>query len=127
MHDTDEMITFDDDKAKMNYRKDTNALRKGAKTIKTKKGRTTKMYTINIERKKLLKQRREKTLQNTKDRKGAKENFMAVLKADHKANKASNDTQIGKNTNDELLNGVNTDTAISVTNVVFASREQNLA
>ena len=27
--DTDEMITFDDDKAKKTYRKDTNALRKG--------------------------------------------------------------------------------------------------
>ena len=57
--DTDEMITSDDDKVKKTCRKDTNALRKRAKTIKTKKGRTTKMYTINIERKKLLKQRRE--------------------------------------------------------------------
>ena len=70
--DTDEMITFDDDKVKKTYRKDTSARGKRAKTVKTKKGRTTKMYTINIERKKLLKQRREKALQNAKDRKLAK-------------------------------------------------------
>ena len=37
-----------------------------AKTVKTKKGRTTKIYATNIERKKLLKQRREKALQNAK-------------------------------------------------------------
>ena len=30
-----------------------------------KKGRTAKIYTMNIERKRLLKQRRERTLQNT--------------------------------------------------------------
>ena len=53
--------------------------------LKTKKGRTTKMYTINIERKKLLKQRREKALQNAKDRKLAKENFLTALKAVHDA------------------------------------------
>ena len=42
------MITFDEEKVKKTYRKDINALRKRAKTVKTKKGRTTKMYTINI-------------------------------------------------------------------------------
>ena len=98
--DTYETITFDDDKVEKTYRKDTNALRKRAKTVKTKKGRTTKLYTINIERKKLLKQRREKALQNAKDRKLAKENFLAALKADHKTNRASNDTQSSANTND---------------------------
>ena len=61
------------------------------------------MYTINIERKKLLKQRREKALQNAKVRKLAKENFLTALKADCKADKASNDTQISANSNDELL------------------------
>ena len=50
--DTDEMITFDEEKVKKTYRKDINALRKRAKTVKTKKGRTTKMCTINKERKK---------------------------------------------------------------------------
>ena len=91
-NDMDEMITFDEDKVKKTCRKDINALRKRAKTVKTRKGRTTKMYTINIERKKLLKQRREKALQNAKDKQLAKENFLATLKADHKADRASNDT-----------------------------------
>ena len=62
-NDTDDTIIFDGDKVKKTYRKDINALRKRAKTVKTKKGRTTKMYAMNIERKKLLKQRREKALQ----------------------------------------------------------------
>ena len=58
--------------------------------MKTKKGRTTKIYAINIERKKLLKQRREKTLQNAKHRKLAKGNLLAALKADHRATDAEN-------------------------------------
>ena len=41
-----------------------------------------KIYAINIERKRLLKQRREKALQNAKDRKLAKGNLLAALKAD---------------------------------------------
>ena len=90
--DKDETITFDEEKVKKTYRKDINALRKRAKTVKTKKGRITKMYTINIERKKLLKQRREKALQNAKDRKLAKENFLTALKAGPMADRASNDT-----------------------------------
>ena len=60
------MITFDEEKVKKTYRKDINALRKRAKTVKTKKGRTTKMYTLNIERKKLLKHRREKSITECK-------------------------------------------------------------
>ena len=112
--DTDETIIFDDDKAKKTYRKDTNTLRKRAKTVKTKKGRTTKMYIINIKRNKLLKQRREKSLQNAKDRKGAKENFLAAFKSDCKADRASNYTQSSANTNDELINGSNADTVIGV-------------
>ena len=95
----------------------TNALQKRAKTVKTKKGRTTKMYTINIERKKLLKQRRENALQNAKDRKLAKENFLTALKAGHKADRASNDTQSSANSNDELINGANADTIIHVDNI----------
>ena len=109
-NDTDETITFDDDKVKKIYRKDTNVQRKRAKTVKTKKGRTTKMYTINIERKKLLKQRRKKALQNAKYRKLAKENFLAALKADHRADKASNDM------NDQLIDGSNTYIIIGVEN-----------
>ena len=116
-NDTDEMITFDEEKVKKTYRKDINALRKRAKTVKTKKGRITKMYTINIERKKLLKQRREKALQNAKDRKLAKENFLTALKADHKANRVSKDTQSSANTNDGLINGANADTIIRADNI----------
>ena len=68
------------------------------------------MYTINIERKRLLKQRREKASQNTKDRKLAKENFLTALKAGHKADRASNGTQSSAHSNDELINGANVDT-----------------
>ena len=59
-NDTDEMIDFDNDEVKKTYRKDTNECRKRAKIVKTEKGRTTKIYAMNIERKRLLKQRREK-------------------------------------------------------------------
>ena len=107
-YDTDEMIDFDNDKAKKTYRKDTNEHRKRTKIVKTKKGRTTKIYAINIERKRLLKQRKEKALQNAKDRKLAKENALAALKADHRANRASNDSQCSTNMNDELIDGSNT-------------------
>ena len=113
-NNTDEMITFDEEKVKKTCKKDINALRKRAKTVKTKKGRTTKMYTINIERNKLLKQRREKALQNAKDRKSAKENFLPALKADCKADRASNNTQSSTNTNDELINGANANTIIHI-------------
>ena len=116
-NDTDEMITFDEEKVKKTYRKDTNALRKRAKTVEIKKGRTTKMYTINIERKRLLKQRREKALQNAKDRKLAKENFLIALKAGHKVNRASNDTQSTAHSNDELINGASADTITRVDNI----------
>ena len=103
--DTDETIDFDNYKVKKIYRKHTNEQRKRAKTVKTKKGRTTKIYAINRERKRLLKQRREQALQNAKDRKLAKEKLLVALKADQRANRASNDTQSSANTNDELIDG----------------------
>ena len=101
-YDTDEMSDFDNDKVKMTYRKDTNECRKRAKIVKSKKGRTTKIYAINIERKRLLKQRREKALQNAKNRKLAKGNPLAALKADRRANRASNDSQSSTNMNDRV-------------------------
>ena len=61
------------DKLKKTNRKKSNALGKRAKNIEVKKGRTAKIYTMNIERKRILKQRREKTLLNAKDRKLAEE------------------------------------------------------
>ena len=50
------MITYETDELKKANRKNINTA--------SKKGRTAKIYTMNIERKRLLKQRREKTLQN---------------------------------------------------------------
>ena len=47
----------------------------------------------------------------------AKENFLAALKADCKADRASNDTQSSASTNDELINGANADTVICVDNI----------
>ena len=43
---------------------------------------------MNIERKRLLKQRREKTLQNAKGKGPAEEYFLTALKASHKSYKA---------------------------------------
>ena len=110
------MIDFNKDKARKIYRKDTNEQRKRAKIVKSKKGRTTKIYAINIERKRLLKQRREKVLQNTKDRKLAKRNPIVALQVNRRANSASNDTQSITNTNDEIINDNNTDAIIDVEN-----------
>ena len=84
--------------------------------MKTNNGRTTKIYAINIERKRLLKQRRENALQIAKDRKLAKGNPLVALKADCRANRASNHSQSGKNMNDELIDGSNTDAVIGVGN-----------
>ena len=60
------MITYKTDELKKSNRKNINTVRKRAENIEVKKGRTAKIYTMNIERKRLLKQR-EKTLQNAKD------------------------------------------------------------
>ena len=102
---------------KKTYREDINALRKRAKTVKTKKGRTIKMYAMNIERKKLLKQRREKALQNAKDRKSAKENSLTAVKASRKADRASKDSQSGRKPNDGLINSADADTITPVDDI----------
>ena len=102
--DTDEMSDFDKDRARKIYRKDINKQRQRANIIKSKKGRTTKIYAINIERKKLLKQRREKVLQNAKDRKLTR------------ANKASSDTQNTTNT-DAAIGNANTNAAKDADNI----------
>ena len=47
----------------------------------------------------------------------AKENFLAALKADRKADRALNNTQSSANTNDELINGAIADTIIPVDNI----------
>ena len=90
--DIDKMIKFNKDKTRTIYRKDTIEQRKRAKIVKSKKGRATKVYAINIERKRILKQRREKVLQNAKDRKLGKANAPVALQASIRANRASKDT-----------------------------------
>ena len=98
------MVKFNKDKARKVYGKDTNEQRDMEKTdeninddtyqtVKSNKGRTTKVYEINTERKKILKERREKALQSAKDRKAEKANAQAVLQASTRATKASKDTQ----------------------------------
>ena len=86
-------------------------------TVKTKNGRTTKMYDMNIKRKTLLKKRREKALQNAKDRKSAKKNLLTAIKANRKVDRALKDTQSGRKPNDELINGSNADTITPVDNI----------
>ena len=121
--DTDEMIDFNKDKARKNYRKDTSVQGKRAKIVKSKKDRTTKICAINIERKRLMKQRREKVLQNAKDRKLAKGNPLVALQANQRANCASNDTQSIINTNDEIIDDTNTDVVIGVENTDNAATD----
>ena len=54
-NDIDEMVKFNTDKARKFYGKDTNEQRKMIKIVKSNKGRTTRVYAINTERKRLLK------------------------------------------------------------------------
>ena len=98
-------------------RKDINVLGKRAKNVKAKKGRTTKTYTINIERNRFLKQRQEKALQNAKDRKAAKEYFLIASKASRKADRASKDTQSGRKSNNGSINSDNTNAITPVNNI----------
>ena len=83
-----------------------------AKIVKYKKGRTTNVYDINIERKRILRQRREKVLQNAEDRTLAKANTPVALQASIRANRASNDTQNITMTDDAILGNDNTDDVI---------------
>ena len=62
-----ERLNLTKTKARKIYGKDTNEQRKMIKIVKLNKGRTTRVYAINTEGKRLLKQRREKALQNAKN------------------------------------------------------------
>ena len=99
-NDIDEMVKFNKDKAREVYRKDTNEQRDMEKTdeninddtyqtVKANKDRTTKVYEINTEERKILNERREKALQNAKDRKAEKVNAQAALQANTRSTKAS--------------------------------------
>ena len=79
------MITYEADELKKSKRKNINTARK--------KGRTAKIYTMNIERKRLLKQRRERTLQNAKGKRLAEEYFLTALKASRKTYEALKNSQ----------------------------------
>ena len=57
-------------------------------TITITKGKANKVYEINVEEKRLSRERREKARQNTKDRHIEKANAKAVLQACTTANKA---------------------------------------
>ena len=81
------MITYETDELKNTNRK-SNALGKKANDTEVKKGRNTEIYTMNIERKRILKQRREQTLRNAQSRKPAVEYFLTALKASHKTPRA---------------------------------------
>ena len=105
------------DKLKKTNRKKSDALGKRAKNIEVKKGRTAKIYTINIERKRILKQRREKTLLNAKDRKLAEEYFLTALKASCKTHRALKNSQKRKKSDNGSINGENMNTITIADNI----------
>ena len=94
-----------------------------------KKGRTAKIYTMNIERKRLLKQRREKTLQNTRGKIPAEEYFLTALKASHKCYKASKNSYKRKKDNNRSNNDDNTNIAMTIHDInnleIAANHEVN--
>ena len=69
---------------------------------------------MNIERKRLLKQRREKTLQNTRGKILAEEYFLTALKASHKHYKASKNTYKSKKDDNGPNNDDNTNIAVTI-------------
>ena len=97
------MITYKRDELKKSKRKNVNTVKK--------KGRMTKIYTVNIERKRLLKQRRERTLQNTRGKRPAEEYLLTALKASHKSYKASKNSHKRKKDNNRSINDDNTNIA----------------
>ena len=87
------MSTYETDELKKTNRKKRYALGKKAKNIEVKKGRNAKIYTMNIERKRILKQRREQTLLNAQGRKPVEEYFLTALKASRKTHRALKSTR----------------------------------
>ena len=116
-NDTDETIINMADKLKKTNRKKSNALGKRAKNIEAKKGRNAKIYTMNIERKRILKQRREKTLLNAKGRKPVEEYFLTAFKASCKTHRALKNTQKSEKSDNGSINGGNTNTTTIADNI----------
>ena len=73
-----------------------------------------KIYTMNIERKRFLKQRRERTLQNTRGKILAEEYFLTALKASCKCYKASKNSHKRKKDNNGSNNDDNTNIAMTI-------------
>ena len=73
-----------------------------------------KIYTMNIERKRLLKQRRERTLQNTRGKIPAEEYFLTALKASQKCYKASKNSYKRKKDNNRSNNDDNTNIPMTI-------------
>ena len=73
-----------------------------------------KIYTVNIKRKRLLKQRRERTIQNTRGKRSAEEYFLTALKASHKSYKASKNSRKRKKDNNWSINDDNTNITTTV-------------
>ena len=72
---------------------------------------------MNIERKRLLKQRRENTLQNAKGKRPAEEYFLTALKASRKTYKALKSKQKRKKNDNGLINNANMNIAMIVNNI----------
>ena len=60
--DTDEMITFDEEKVKKTYRKDTNALRNRAKTVKNQEGQNCKNVYYKYRKKEIIETKKRKSI-----------------------------------------------------------------
>ena len=100
------MITYEPDQSN----------RKNINTARIK-SRTAKIYTMNIERKRLLKQRRENTLQNAKGKRLAEEYFLTALKASHKTYKALKSKQKRKKNDNGSINDENMNIATIANNI----------
>ena len=70
---------------------------------------------MNIERKRLLKQRREKTLQIAKGKRLAEEYFLKAVKASHKIHRALKNTQKRKKSDNGSINDENINIAVIIT------------
>ena len=103
------MITYETDELKKSNRKNINTAKK--------KGRTAKTYTMNIERKRLLKQRRERTLQKAKGQGLAEEYFLTALKASRKSYKALKNSHKRKKDDNGSINDEDTNIAMTVYNI----------
>ena len=115
------MITYETDELEKSNRKNINTA--------SKKGRTAKIYTMNIERKRSLRQRREKTLQNAKGKRLAEEDFLTALKASCKIHRALKNVQKRKKSDNGSINDENTNIATIANNInkleIVANNEVN--